>query len=78
MPRVGELPLVNFEKLQYGQHNVIDKAEAGRFGLLCMMQAPYMKQVFEVCATLESADIAQAISMLKAVSMRYRSGLASV
>ena len=36
--KAGEVPLVNFEKLQYGQHNVVDKAEARGFGLLSMMQ----------------------------------------
>ncbi len=62
MQKAGEVPLVNFEKLQYGQHNVVDKAKARRFGLLCMMQATYMERSLGLCARLESAGIAQADS----------------
>lgn len=77
MKKAGEVPLVNFEKLQYGQHNVVDKAKARRFGLLCMMQPTYVKKVLGLCARLEDAGIAQAVSMPKANLMRYQSGLAS-
>ena len=37
--RVRESPLVNFQQLQNGQHNVIDKAEPRGFCFLCMVQA---------------------------------------
>ncbi len=78
MEKAGEVPLVNFEKLQYGQHNIVDKAEARRFSLFCMMQPTYMKNVLGVCARLEGAGISQAVSMLKASLMRYQSVLARV
>ncbi len=78
MQKAGEAPLVNFEKLQYGQHNVVDKAEARRFSLLCMMQATYMNKILGVCARLDDAGIAQTVSMLRAGLTRYQSELASV